>query len=268
MRSLNPAFEAHFGKLLSRSILGEGIERLKTDRGEYVMKSHIYADREAKMLRALAPHLCVPEIIYEDESCFVIPFIKGTRPKEEDVARDLASLHQVSTSKGFGFDFDTTIGPYEQCNRYMEAWPDFYTTYRLLPMMERCYDAHEVHHAYIKRLERLLKLLPKLLPKAPEASLIHGDIWSGNVLSHHGKPCYIDPACYYAHSEMELGFIQMFSTYGERFYEVYHEIRPIDSGFWKERQYLYMLYWVLVHIRSFGASYLGELEGILRRFHL
>ena len=58
----------------------------------------------------------------------------------------------------------------------------------------------------------------------------------------------------------------MFRTFGERFFDVYHGLKPIEKGFFEERQYLYRLYPVLVHVNSFGAGYMGMLERILARF--
>ena len=36
-------------------------------------------------------------------------------------------------------------------------------------------------------------------------SLLHGDLWSGNIGSADGKPSIFDPAVYWGHHEAEWG---------------------------------------------------------------
>jgi hypothetical protein len=48
-------------------------------------------------------------------------------------------------------------------------------------------------------------------------SVLHGDLWSGNIASVEGQPSIFDPATYYGHHEAEFG---MSWCAGERFYEV------------------------------------------------
>ena len=36
-------------------------------------------------------------------------------------------------------------------------------------------------------------------------SVLHGDLWSGNIAAVDGKPCIFDPAVYYGHHEAEWG---------------------------------------------------------------
>lgn len=47
--------------------------------------------------------------------------------------------------------------------------------------------------------------------RSEHPSLLHGDIWSGNVLCKGGEAVYIDPAIYYGNYEMELVFITLFT---------------------------------------------------------
>jgi fructosamine-3-kinase len=115
------------------------------------------------------------------------------------------------------------------------------------------------------RLERVAARLGDFLPDDPPASLIHGDVWAGNVLSEPGRiTAFLDPAPYFAHHEVELAFITMFSTFGDGFFRRYAEIAgTVDREFWEVRRYVYTIFPLLVHVRLFGGSYVGQLDATL-----
>jgi len=119
-----------------------------------------------------------------------------------------------------------------------------------------------------RRVEGLCARLGDLLPRRPAPSLLHGDLWSGNVLAHGATVSgLIDPACYHGHSEVDLAMLRLFGQPAAGFWEAYGSLAP---GF-SERQPVYQLWPALVHLRLFGASYrglaerlLGQCEAILR----
>jgi fructosamine-3-kinase len=97
--------------------------------------------------------------------------------------------------------------------------------------------------------------------------LIHGDVWTTNVLASGEEiTAFLDPAIYFAHSEIELAFTKLFGTFGRSFFDHYHQLRPIEAGFFEERCDLYNLYPLLVHVRLFGGTYVASVERILKRF--
>ncbi|QKK10085.1 MAG: phosphotransferase [Planctomycetota bacterium] len=116
------------------------------------------------------------------------------------------------------------------------------------------------------RLRRLAGRLGEVLDEPEHPSLIHGDVWGGNVLCHRGRvAACIDPAIYYAHPEVELAFITLFSTFGAAFFERYHELQPIRDGFFETRRHVYNLYPLLVHAILFGGGYGRQVEATLGR---
>jgi fructosamine-3-kinase len=99
-----------------------------------------------------------------------------------------------------------------------------------------------------------------LLPEAPPPSLLHGDLWSGNILVKEGRlAALIDPACYYGDAEVDLAMLTLFDTPAETFWEAYG---PLEPG-WGERRLAYQLFPALVHLRLFGASYAGLARRLL-----
>jgi fructosamine-3-kinase len=99
--------------------------------------------------------------------------------------------------------------------------------------------------------------------------LIHGDVWSANVLAKGNRiNAFLDPALYNADPEIELSFISLFDSLGDAFLHRYAELRGIDDRFFETRRDLYSLYPLLVHVYYFGGRYLDSVRGTLNGFGL
>jgi fructosamine-3-kinase len=227
---------------------------------------------EARMLRYLAEHsaLPVPQVIHADDGLLLMDFIETTggldARAEGHAAELLAELHGL-TAPAFGFDWDTLIGPLAQPNPWTEDWRDFFRDRRLLYMGRQALDAGRLPAASFAALERLCGKLERYIDAGTRPSLIHGDVWGGNVLARAGRiAAFVDPAIYFADAEIELAFSTLFGTFGEAFFDRYRQIRPIAPGFLEVRRDLYNLYPLLVHTRLFGGGYAASVERSLARF--
>jgi fructosamine-3-kinase len=119
----------------------------------------------------------------------------------------------------------------------------------------------------LREVEQLAEQLDDLVEKPQRPSLIHGDVWSGNVLAQGDRiTAFLDPAIYHADPEMELAFISLFNSFGKPFFERYREVREVRPGFFEVRRDLYNLYPLLVHVYFFGGGYLDTVRSILRRY--
>ena len=171
------------------------------------------------------------------------------------------------TAPKFGFDGATVIGGLDQPNPWTDSWRDFFRDRRLLYMGREAMDAGRLSAGVMARLETLADRLDTWIAEPARASLVHGDMWGGNVLTAGGKITgFIDPAIYYADAEIELAFTTLFNTFGDAFFARYAEHRPIRAGFFEERRDLYNLYPLLVHVRLFGGHYVNSVERTLERF--
>ena len=120
-----------------------------------------------------------------------------------------------------------------------------------------------------QRGARLLELFPALIDHDPEPSLIHGDLWGGNLsYDRQGQPVIYDPATYYGDREAELAMTELFGGFHADFYAAYRASWPLDSGY-RVRKTLYNLYHILNHLNLFGSGYLGRslalIDGLLMR---
>ncbi len=260
---------------LSGGCIGEVYRVVLSDGSETVVKLDQSAtprlDIEGYMLEYLAAHsaLPVPRVKHSSPELLAMEFIEGnshfTAEAEHHAADLLAELHAV-TQEQFGMDRATLIGPLHQPNPWTDSWVDFFREHRLLEMSrhaqrEGCMGKNTLH-----RIERFADNLDEWLREPERPSLIHGDIWSTNVLASANRITgFIDPAIYYGHAEIELAYITLFSTFSQSFFESYNEMRPIEPGFFEVRRDIYTLYPLLVHVRLFGGGYLNSVEATLRK---
>lgn len=229
-------------------------------------------DLEGFMLRYLASEggLPVPDVLHAEDGLLLMSWIETeggiTEGAQTDAADLLAALHGV-TAETFGFERATVIGGLHQPNPPTERWLDFFRDQRLLYMAREALDAGRLPGRLMDGLETLSGRLSDWLAEPPAPSLIHGDMWTGNVLCRRGRIAgFVDPAIYYADAEIELAFSTMFGTFGDVFFGRYQEHRPLRPGFFEERRDLYNLYPLLVHVRLFGGSYVGSVQRTLRKF--
>ena len=231
-----------------------------------VCKKHPFAKIEAKMLSLLKLYINTPQVYLLTQDRIIMEYISDDCTlNEEKAAHSIAHLH-TQTAPKYGLEFDTTIGPFLQPNRQTASWVEFYATQRVLYMAQKALDEGSLSPNHYTKLEKLCQKLHLLIPDTPKASLLHGDIWSGNVVCHNKELYLIDPALYYGHNEVELAFIMMFDTFGRKFFDAYNDISPIEKEFFEYRYAIYQIYPYLVHIRIYGGSYLSSLERILARF--
>lgn len=227
---------------------------------------------EAEMLVYLGEYsnLPVPKVVKTFENFLITEFIQnngiGKEDAELDAAVKLAALHRIHDSH-FGFPTDTTIGIFEQSNKQNSSWIDFFKRERVLAFATHCFAEGKIDERLFERVMLLCDDLDRFLIEPDQPSLLHGDVWSGNVLIHNGAVnAFIDPAIYFGHHEMDLAFIMMFQTFDEPFFQKYNEIYPVADGFFEERADLYNLYPYLVHARAFGGNYVPYIEKIVEKY--
>ena len=290
MRFLEAALERALGKprvtvtgatAVSGGCIHEA-RRLSTSEGEFFAKwsargpADIFL-REAhglEALRSAGSELAVPRVIAaaepagDDPAFLIIEFLEsfGGVPPPDDgkLGRGLAAIHRTRAER-FGFDSPTYCGLTRQENRWRDSWLEFYRDQRLRPLIDTLARQGRLPAADQALYERLMARLPDLLPDNAPSSLIHGDLWSGNVLFRAAGPALIDPACAYADREMEFGITTLFGGLSTRAFQAYEEAWPLPAG-WKERNPLYQLYHLLNHAVLFGGHYAEDARRIAVRF--
>lgn len=162
-----------------------------------------------------------------------------------------------------GFPVPTYLGETVQDNRPAGEWAEFFVERRLQVMLDLL--ASVAPQAVVRALERLCTDAPEILRESEEANvLLHGDLWSGNLLWTDRGAALIDPAVYWGHREAELGMLTLFGGLGSDFYDRYRDLWPLAPG-WQRRVAVYRLYHVLNHRVLFGSSYDGSAIRLLNQ---
>ena len=192
----------------------------------------------------------------------------------ENFGHQLAGLHRAEcrayvddeeSEAKFGFYEDNYIGATPQKNYPEKSWIDFYRECRLLPQITMAEKYLEP--VVRKKADRLLEHLDLYLREPEFPSLLHGDLWSGNMMcGKGGKVWIIDPAAYVGDFEADLAMTQMFGSLPERFYAAYNEVNSIDKTGYAQRRKLYDLYQLLNHLNLFGSTYLGSVVDIINMY--
>jgi len=168
----------------------------------------------------------------------------------------LAALH-ACRSERFGLDRDNFIGATPQVNHRSGDWTEFFFERRIGQQLRRLADAGERFGT--RDADKLRTSWQRRFPGyAPEASLIHGDLWAGNgAMDANEQPMIFDPAVHYADRECDLAMTRLFGGFGTAFYEAYDTAWPLEAG-WRERLDFYQLYHVLNHANLFGGGYVAR----------
>jgi fructosamine-3-kinase len=198
---------------------------------------------------------------------FVARGPRGAR-EGEALGRGLAELHRGRSgaapdrSAGFGWRRDNYIGSLPQRNPVTADWAEFWRDWRLLPQLVAARPHFRREEA--RSIDRLLDRVGEALAGAGAdgPSLLHGDLWSGNVFpGPGGESVLIDPAAYRGHREVDLAMSELFGGFPTGFLSAYNEAWPLPAEYRRVRRPLYQLYYLLVHVNLFGGSYVeGTLE--------
>ncbi len=248
--------------------------RLQTTESDWFVKCNS-ADRvdmfaaEADGLNSLsrAQAFRVPQPIlhgrFESSSYLVMEYLTlQNRVDEAGFANALRQLHSIH-GDNFGYHRDNYIGTSPQQNTPHDDWFEFFMQQRLEPQLKMLIDSGQgqalmsLWHDFSRAVERLFANY------RPAKSLLHGDLWQGNVGQSDSKPSIYDPACYYGDAETDLAMLTLFGRPTATFYAVYDQGQEKPAGR-NRRQHVYNLYHVLNHANLFGGGYLNQAKQMMR----
>ncbi len=199
------------------------------------------------------------------ESYLVLEHIAMTsHGDQQQLGYALAQMHKITTAQ-YGWHQNNIIGSTPQSNRAHNDWLTFWREERLLPQIKMLYDK-----GYKNQLQplsdKLLNNLDSILAgHNPPASLLHGDLWSGNyAFDEQGRPVIFDPALYYGDREADLAMTELFGGFSQDFYQAYNEAWPLAYDY-NHRKTLYNLYHILNHANLFGTSYLNQAISMMKK---
>jgi protein-ribulosamine 3-kinase len=280
-QATNHVFQGRRRSSLSGGSISQAF-RVEGGGAQFFVKLHASSnltmfEAEAAGLQALAETqlLMVPEPVcwgVSGEYCYLVMSYLDVAPRARSLPAEavfgerLAQMHQQQKNSRFGWYRDNTIGSTLQRNSWHSCWLDFYRDQRLAFQLDLVARQGYASSKFMQKGERLLSnLAPFFSDYQPDPSLLHGDLWSGNVaMDVAEQPVVFDPAVYYGDREADLAMSELFSGFSGDFYAAYRQVWPLDVGY-PVRKILYNLYHVLNHLNLFGRGYLAQAENMIDR---
>lgn len=249
--------------------------RLVTDDASVFVKTvsaahfaQVESEAEALALLSQCRAFHVPEVIAlskEEHFCWLAIEWIDLSPVDPASGKDfgfsLAELHR-NTHPQYGWHRQNWLGGTPQHNTAHDDWHDFWWQRRLRPLLELMADKD----SELDRLATRLSLATPIILRdhQPAASVLHGDLWSGNAaIDVLGTPVLYDPAAYFGDRETDIAMMKLFGGFPDITFEAYQQAWPMDEGF-EHRIGLYQLYHLLNHAYLFGGSYLAQSKQLMR----
>ncbi|MDB4456371.1 fructosamine kinase family protein [bacterium] len=246
------------------------------------IKGDVYA-KEAHGLNLLTQTktLRTPEVLHVSDNCLLMEHITSKQQSSNywrTFASQLADLHRNNTLHNvssqskitpekprYGLEHSNYCGESPQLNGWFEDGHAFFSEQRLLHQAKLALDNGLLEHQWVTYIESICQRLAELIPEQPP-SLLHGDLWSGNVLvDEHGQPALIDPAVYYGWREADIAMTLLLGGLAHDFYLAYDEAWPMETN-WRNRVPLYNLYHLLNHLNIFGQSYAEQVKNTIAQY--
>ncbi len=269
-------------KISDYNILSDsfGINCLKVvtnDKEQYIVKYYFKKEGRFNAIKSEADNLLFlntnkfnffPKIINSNNKFLIMSFIDNNNylPNKTDVdlLDAIISLHSKK-SNNYGFNFDTQIGGLKQPNSNSNNWVEFYRDKRLLYVFDLINKNQPMDKAINTKIELLLKKMDNFIPNKPKPSLLHGDLWEGNILFKNKKfSGFIDPGSFYGHNELEVSYLRWFDPIfiDRNFLDRYNDHISIDK-YYKNYEPIYQLYYSLLNVYLWDRSYIENVRGLL-----
>ena len=170
---------------------------------------------------------------------------------EKEIAETIAKLHCYTEDKYYTLFSD---------KKYDKLYQIMYKKYS-----ENVNSKVEskIGQEYYKILLKIVENLDRIFIENEKPVLVHGDIWSTNVMLENRNRVYylkgfVDPSPHFINREYELAYLQVFGMFSDELFKYYRKFHRIDDGF-EIRRYFYWLHTMLIHV-----NYFGDLAYVLR----
>jgi len=247
---------------------------VSTSTGKYFLKvqpdnGQSFFDHEIEGLNLINTVANAPEVIksgtFQNNAYLVLNYLQFGTGSQYDLGQLVAKMHQKHAPK-FGLDHNVTNAKNPKINTWQDNWGEFYVQQRLEVLVSEVKKKVYWNNYRDELMQRFeAKILGYYQRNPVQPSLLHGDLWNGNVgfQSNH-QPILYDPDVFYGDREMDLAMTMLFGGFNEEFYQGYNDTYPLEKG-WQRRIPWYQTYYLLAHLNLFGETYGSSLESALQQ---
>ena len=269
-------------KLLSDSFGINCLKIVTSDSKEFIVKYYYKNNDEFNAIKSETDNLLFfnrqkfnqfPSIINYNDNLLIMSYINNDddQPNQtnDDLLNSIISLHS-NKSKNYGFSFDTQIGGLKQINSSSKNWLEFYRDKRLTYIFDLVNKNQPMDETINTKIDLLIKKMDNFIPNKPISSLLHGDLWEGNILFKNKKFVgFIDPGSFYGHNELEISYLRWFNPkfIDESFLDKYNDHIKIDK-YYLEYEPIYQLYYSLLNVYLWDRSYIEDVRKLLEKIKI
>ncbi len=269
-------------KLLSDSFGINCLKIVTSDSKEFIVKYYYRNNDEFNAIKSETDNLLFfnrqkfnqfPSIINYNDNLLIMSFINNDddQPNQtnDDLLNSIISLHS-NKSKNYGFSFDTQIGGLKQINSSSKNWLEFYRDKRLTYIFDLVNKNQPMDETINTKIDLLIKKMDNFIPNKPISSLLHGDLWEGNILFKNKKFVgFIDPGSFYGHNELEISYLRWFNPVfiDDNFLDKYNDHIKIDK-YYLEYEPIYQLYYSLLNVYLWDRSYIEDVHKLLEKIKI
>tara|TARA_Y100000589_G_scaffold327512_1_gene369482 strand:+ start:4247 stop:5125 length:879 start_codon:yes stop_codon:yes gene_type:complete len=230
----------------------------KSEREQKLLKFEKYCLNDLK--KYVNPdNIIIPKVIHyfehENNEFLLMEWIDFNNVNQKKLGAGIAELHLNSNKNKpnqFGYSVPGFIGTTNQLEGWESDWFDCFIKLRIEPQISLLKD-FSITKNLMNRIKSKIKI--HLSEHEPMNSLIHGDLWSGNIgTGYREKGIIFDPSCWWADSEVDIAMTRLFGGFTDDFYSEYYKIVNEKKGS-HNRTIIYNFYHILNHANMFGGSY-------------